>query len=141
MRLRNYPRCAHVGALSKIVIEWQRRPIGERIARFGRALGARPETLAGLSGLGDLVLTCSSMQSRNFCFGLALGRGDTRDEASREARGVSEGIWTAEAVVEIARDQGVEVPISEAVHAILEGRLTVEGAIDALMQRPIRSEL
>jgi glycerol-3-phosphate dehydrogenase (NAD(P)+) len=110
------------------------------LARFGRALGARTETLAGLSGLGDLVLTCSSAQSRNFCFGLSLGQGESREQASRQARGVSEGVWTAEAVVKIARERGVEVPICEAVHAILEGRLTVEGAIEALMQRPLKSE-
>lgn len=110
------------------------------LARFGRALGARPETLAGLSGLGDLVLTCSSTQSRNFSYGIALGRGRTPGEASHEARGVSEGVATAAAVVSIAQEKGIEVPISEAVLDILDGRLTVDAAVDSLMQRPLKAE-
>ena len=110
------------------------------LSRFGAALGARRETLAGLSGLGDLVLTCSSPQSRNFRFGMALAEGQGLAEAKESARGVSEGVYTAAAVVRIAAELGVEVPVSTAVLDIIEGRLTISEAIAGLMQRPLKSE-
>ena len=108
------------------------------LARLGAAWGARQETLMGLSGLGDLVLTCGSAQSRNFALGEALGRGEPPREASHGK--LAEGAYTASALVEIARERRVEMPIAEAVDAILAGRMSVEAAIDALLMRPLRAE-
>jgi glycerol-3-phosphate dehydrogenase (NAD(P)+) len=107
--------------------------------RFGRALGARPETLTGLSGLGDLILTCSSAKSRNFSLGLALGQGRSPGQASA-ATGLAEGAFTAVALVELAREADVEMPIATAVAAILDGALNVSDAIENLLTRPFRSE-
>lgn len=109
------------------------------LTRFGRALGARPETLMGLSGLGDLVLTCSSLQSRNFAFGHALGRGAPLDQASGGK--LAEGSFTARALVELARFHKVEMPISAVVEALVAGRTDVKAAIDSLLMRPVKSEL
>jgi glycerol-3-phosphate dehydrogenase (NAD(P)+) len=108
------------------------------LRRFGDALGARPVTLMGLSGLGDLVLTCSSTQSRNFAFGLAIGRGETVDQAGRGR--LAEGALTASALTQMARARGVDMPISNCVEALLEGALDVAGAVDALLGRPQRRE-
>ncbi len=110
------------------------------LRRFGMALGARPETLTGLSGLGDLILTCGSPQSRNMSLGRALGQGRTLDEVLGERRAVTEGVFTAAAVVRLARAKGIEMPIAEAVNAIVEGRVTVDAAIAGLMQRPFKAE-
>ncbi|HEY4408107.1 MAG TPA: NAD(P)H-dependent glycerol-3-phosphate dehydrogenase [Xanthobacteraceae bacterium] len=107
--------------------------------RFGRALGARPETLTGLSGLGDLILTCSSAQSRNFSLGIALGQGRTPTQASVTA-GLAEGAFTAAALVEMAEQSGIEMPIATAVAAILDGTLRVDEAIENLLTRPFRRE-
>ncbi|MPZ38888.1 MAG: NAD(P)H-dependent glycerol-3-phosphate dehydrogenase [Rhizobiales bacterium] len=106
--------------------------------RFGAAFGARPETLTGLSGLGDLVLSCSSPQSRNFSFGVALGKGQTPEEA--RAGKLAEGAFTAPVLVEMAQAKGVEMPISAAVAAILGGTLSVSEAIEGLLTRPFRAE-
>jgi len=107
--------------------------------RFGRALGARPETLTGLSGLGDLILTCSSTQSRNFSLGIGLGQGKTPAQANAAA-GLAEGAFTAVALVELAGQAGVEMPIATAVAAILDGSLRVDDAIENLLTRPFRAE-
>jgi glycerol-3-phosphate dehydrogenase (NAD(P)+) len=105
------------------------------LARFGRALGARSETLVGLSGLGDLILTCSSPQSRNFALGLALGRGE------RPAPGkLAEGEFTAPVLVELAASQNVDMPVSSAVAAILSGAITIDAAIEGLLTRPFKAE-
>ncbi len=108
------------------------------LRRFGAAYGARSETLMGLSGLGDLVLTCSSEQSRNFAFGVALGRGKTVEQASGGK--LAEGAFTASVLVEMARKKDIEAPICEAVDALLTGRIDVPGAIDSLLSRPQRRE-
>lgn len=110
------------------------------LTRLGAALGARPETMAGLSGLGDLMLTCSSPLSRNMSLGLALASSATVDEAMARQRSLAEGASTAVAVVRTAAARGVEVPISAAVHAILERQLTVDDAIMGLLSRPFRAE-
>lgn len=110
------------------------------LSRLGRALGARSETMAGLSGLGDLVLTCSSEQSRNYRLGMALGGGRTPAEALGGLAGTSEGAYTARVVVEIAARLGVEAPIIAAVDDILEGRVVIDTAIGRLLQRPLRAE-
>src|SRR6516165_1172383 len=102
------------------------------LVRFGRA-----ETMMGLSGLGDLLLTCSSPQSRNFTFGIKLGRGERPDSIQA---GLAEGVFTAPVLVDMARDRAVEMPISAAVVALLGGKATVDGAIESLLTRPIRSE-
>jgi glycerol-3-phosphate dehydrogenase (NAD(P)+) len=95
-------------------------------------------TLMGLAGLGDLVLTCSSAQSRNFSFGMALGRGESVTEAS-EGR-LAEGAFTASALTEMARTHGVDMPIANCVEALLDGSLDVAGAVGALLGRPQRGE-
>lgn len=108
------------------------------LSRFGRASGARPETLMGLSGLGDLVLTCGSAQSRNYSFGLALGQGTGVPSAMRGR--LVEGVATAPVLEAAARRLGVEMPIVDAVTAVLAGRSSVAGAIEALLARPPRAE-
>jgi glycerol-3-phosphate dehydrogenase (NAD(P)+) len=110
------------------------------MSRFGHALGARPETLAGLSGLGDLVLTATNAQSRNFSFGLALGRGDDTEALLTDGAAVTEGVWTAPAVVARAAGLGVEMPICAAVAAVVTGRIGLDDAIEGLMSRPLRPE-
>jgi glycerol-3-phosphate dehydrogenase (NAD(P)+) len=108
------------------------------LARFGRAMGARPETLMGLSGLGDLVLTCSSPRSRNFALGRALGAGASLPEAS--AGQLAEGAATAPILCRLARERGVDMPIANSVAAILAGATTPRDALDALLSRPSRAE-
>jgi len=105
------------------------------LARLGRACGARGETLAGLSGLGDLILSCSSLQSRNFAFGIALGRGETpaRDK-------LAEGEFTAPVLIELAASRNVDMPVSNAVAAILSGKVTIDAAIEGLLTRPFKAE-
>jgi len=106
------------------------------LRRLGAALGARPETLMGLSGLGDLVLTCSSPQSRNFAYGRAIGEGFGLDAPHP----LVEGIATAAVARDLARRHRVEMPIVEAVAAIIDGTLDVDAAIDGLMSRPLKRE-
>ena len=97
------------------------------LMRFGRAYGAKPETLTGLSGLGDLVLTCSSPQSRNHSLGVALAKGEPVATASHGK--LAEGAFTAPVLLEMAREKNVEMPISEAIAAVLDGKLSVDAAI------------
>jgi glycerol-3-phosphate dehydrogenase (NAD(P)+) len=110
------------------------------LRRFGEALGARPETLMGLSGLGDLLLTCGSPQSRNMSLGRALGQGQTLDSILGARRSVAEGVYTAAAVTKVAAEKGIDMPIAQAVHAIVAGKLTVDAAIEGLLSRPFRAE-
>jgi glycerol-3-phosphate dehydrogenase (NAD(P)+) len=107
--------------------------------RFGKALGARPETLTGLSGLGDLILTCSSAQSRNFSLGRALGQGQMPD-AARGGDKLAEGAFTAPVLAEMANAAGIDMPIAIAVADILAGRVSVDAAIESLLTRPFRAE-
>lgn len=108
--------------------------------RFGKALGARPETLTGLSGLGDLILTCSNTQSRNFSAGIALGRGRSVAEL-RTGGKLAEGIETAPALVAMAQERDIDLPIGGAVAAILAEKISVDAAIEGLMARPLRAEM
>jgi glycerol-3-phosphate dehydrogenase (NAD(P)+) len=108
------------------------------LARFGKAFGARPETLMGLSGLGDLILTCSSPQSRNFSLGVALGQGRTPAEARGEK--LAEGVFTAPILVAMAKQRNVDMPIANAVAAVLDGSMSVDAAIESLLTRPFRAE-
>jgi glycerol-3-phosphate dehydrogenase (NAD(P)+) len=110
------------------------------MTRLAVAAGARAETLAGLCGLGDLVLTCSSSQSRNMSLGLALGQGQSVEQALAGKLSVAEGAASAPAVRALARRLDVEAPISEAVAAILEGAVGVDEAIETLLSRPLKSE-
>ncbi|RZJ26242.1 MAG: NAD(P)-dependent glycerol-3-phosphate dehydrogenase [Brevundimonas sp.] len=110
------------------------------MTRMGVALGGRAETVAGLCGLGDLVLTCSSPQSRNMSLGLALGQGQTVEQALAGKRSVAEGYESAPAVRELAAKMGVDMPISLAVAALLGGETTVDEVIESLLSRPLRSE-
>jgi len=110
------------------------------MTRMGVALGGQAETVAGLCGLGDLVLTCSSPQSRNMSLGLALGQGQTVEQALAGKRSVAEGYESAPAVRELAAKMGVEMPISLAVSALLTGETTVEAVIDSLLSRPLKAE-
>ncbi len=105
------------------------------------ALGGKAKTLTGLSGLGDLILTCGSPQSRNMSLGLALGEGKTLDEVLGARKSVSEGVYTASTVVEIAEVSGLDLPICEAVHSVVSGEATVDRAIEELLSRPLRAEL
>ena len=107
---------------------------------LGVALGGKAETLAGLCGLGDLVLTCSSPQSRNMSFGLALGQGRSAGAILAERNAVTEGVATAPALVDLAHKHGVEMPISEGVAAILSDQTTVSDAMSALLARPYKGE-
>jgi glycerol-3-phosphate dehydrogenase (NAD(P)+) len=109
------------------------------LMRFGKVYGAKPETLMGLSGLGDLILTCSSPQSRNFTFGVNLGRGHKPD-AIQGTTGLAEGIFTAAVLVDMAHARGVDMPISSAVAALLEAKVTVDEAVESLLTRPFKAE-
>ena len=109
------------------------------LRRFGHAYGARPETLAGLSGLGDLILTCGGPQSRNFSFGFKLGSGETLPAPGSGP--LAEGFFTAPVLVEMAAKAGVEMPIAAAVDAVLAGRLGLDEAITGLLARPQKAEI
>ena len=105
------------------------------LARLGRALGARSETLVGLSGLGDLILTCSTPQSRNFALGQALGRGEAAPSGK-----LAEGAFTAPVLIELAAAEGVDMPVSNAVADILRGAVTIDDAVQGLLTRPFKAE-
>jgi glycerol-3-phosphate dehydrogenase (NAD(P)+) len=109
------------------------------MTRFGVARGAQPETLAGLSGLGDLVLTCSSTASRNFSLGVGLGQGRSAAELMADRRTVAEGAFTAPVLQQAAADAGVDMPVCEAVCALLSGK-PVAAVIEALLSRPLKEE-
>jgi len=110
------------------------------ITRLGVALGARAETFAGLAGIGDLVTTCFSPVGRNRSFGEAVGSGRSVDQALAATQSVVEGVATTASVVQLARRCGVEMPITEAVHAVLFGGRAPAEAVSDLMTRPLRSE-
>ncbi len=110
------------------------------MTRFGTARGADSATLGGLSGLGDLVLTCSSPQSRNMSLGMALGEGRSLDEVLGERNSVSEGVYSAAIVTKMASDTKIEMPICTAVDDILNHGADIDTTIEALLNRPLRSE-
>ena len=110
------------------------------MTRLALAMGAEAETLTGLSGLGDLVLTCSSETSRNMSLGLALGEGKSLAEVLGARHSVTEGVATAPVLRQLARARGVEMPICEAVAAVVEGEISVDEAILALLMRPVKAE-
>ncbi len=110
------------------------------MTRLGVALGAQAQTLAGLCGLGDLVLTCSSPMSRNMSTGMALGRGEALADILASRAAVVEGVASAQPVSELAAKLGVDAPICQAVAAIVAGKLDVDAAIEGLLSRPLRAE-
>lgn len=110
------------------------------MTRFGMALGAKRETLAGLSGLGDLVLTCSSTSSRNYSLGKGIGEGRPAAELVANRKTVAEGAFTAPVLAKLAREKGVDMPIVAAVDALISGRASVDQVLDALLTRPPRAE-
>ena len=110
------------------------------MTRFGIAMGARRETLAGLSGLGDLVLTCSSPSSRNYSLGLRLGQGRLADDLLADRRTVAEGAFTAPVLARLAREKGIDMPIVAAVDALIGGSASVDQVLEQLLTRPPRAE-
>lgn len=110
------------------------------MTRFGLACGARRETLAGLSGLGDLVLTCSSTSSRNFSLGKGIGEGRSATELMADRKTVAEGAFTAPVLARLAKEKGVDMPIVDAVVALLSGAASVGEVLEALLSRPPRAE-
>ena len=128
---RGMGRSAHAALITRGFAE---------MTRLAIAMGGKAETVAGLCGLGDLVLTCSSPQSRNMSLGLALGQGQTVEQALAGKRSVAEGYESAPAVRDLAARMGVETPICEAVAAVLAGETTVDIVIDGLLSRPLKSE-
>jgi glycerol-3-phosphate dehydrogenase (NAD(P)+) len=110
------------------------------MTRFGLAFGARRETLAGLSGLGDLVLTCSSISSRNYSLGKGIGEGRSAAELLADRKTVAEGAFTAPVLARLAREKGIDMPVVDAVDALIAGRANVDEVLGALLSRPPKSE-
>ena len=110
------------------------------MTRFGLAFGARRETLAGLSGLGDLVLTCSSTSSRNYSLGKGLGEGRSAAELLADRKTVAEGAFTAPVLARHAKERNIDMPIVDAVDALIAGRSNVDHGLDALLTRTPRAE-
>ena len=111
------------------------------MTRLGVKMGARPETFAGLSGVGDMIVTCTSMHSRNFRCGRLIGQGVDPEEARKQIGMVVEGMFTAEAAYELSKREGVEMPIAEAIYNVIQGNVNVTDALDTLMGRPRKSEI
>ena len=110
------------------------------LMRLGYAKGGKVETMMGLSGLGDLVLTCSSPQSRNMSLGIQLGEGRTLAEIQAERRTVAEGVYTARAIAALSQQIGVEMPLAAAVEGVLHRGMAIDATIEALLARPYRAE-
>jgi glycerol-3-phosphate dehydrogenase (NAD(P)+) len=108
--------------------------------RLGLAKGARSETLMGLSGLGDLTLTCTGAASRNYTLGMALGEGRRLADVLAERRSVAEGVYSAAAVTGLAARRGVDMPIAAAVDAVLNRGAAIEPTIEGLLARPFKTE-
>ena len=128
---RGLGRSAHAAIITRGFAE---------MTRLGVAMGGQAETVAGLCGLGDLVLTCSSPQSRNMSLGLALGQGQTVEEALAGKRSVAEGYESAPAVRQLGEKMGVDMPICLAVASLLTGETTVDQVVDNLLSRPLKTE-
>jgi glycerol-3-phosphate dehydrogenase (NAD(P)+) len=131
--------CQGLGFGSNPVAALVTRGLAE-MSRLSLALGARPETLSGLAGLGDLVLTCTGALSRNRQVGIELGKGRSLAEILAGMRMVAEGVDTAAALVALAGENNIELPLTEQVEAILHERKSPREAIRAIMERPQRKE-
>lgn len=110
------------------------------MARLGAAMGAKRETLMGMCGVGDMILTCSSMQSRNFSLGVALGQGRALEDVLGERNSVTEGVHTAKALAVMAKNHAVEMPISQSLNACLSEGANIEDMIERMLDRPVKSE-
>jgi glycerol-3-phosphate dehydrogenase (NAD(P)+) len=110
------------------------------MTRFGLAFGAKRETLAGLSGLGDLVLTCSSTSSRNYSLGKGIGEGRSAAELLSDRKTVAEGAFTAPVLARLAREKGIDMPIVDAVDALIAGQANVDEVLGELLSRPPKAE-
>jgi glycerol-3-phosphate dehydrogenase (NAD(P)+) len=110
------------------------------MTRFGLAFGARPETLTGLSGLGDLVLTCSSTSSRNYSLGRGIGEGRSAAELLADRKTIAEGAFTAPVLARLAREKGIDMPVVGAVDALISGSANVDQVLEALLSRALKSE-
>ena len=124
-------RSAHAALISRGFAE---------MTRLGVAMGAQAETLAGLCGLGDLVLTCSSHQSRNMSFGYELGKGRTAEEILAERTSVTEGVASAPGIVALSQQHNVDMPICSGIASVLDGEATLTEAVDTLLNRPFKFE-
>lgn len=111
------------------------------IKRMGTVLGAKPETFLGLSGMGDLMLTCNSLQSRNFSLGVMCGEGQSLNEILTKSRQVIEGVATANSVLDFAKKHAVDMPICQAVNDTLHNGVSVDDTVEALMSRPLTQEI
>ena len=129
---KNFGRNAHAALTTRGYSE---------LVTIGKSFGGRAETLTGLSGLGDLILTCSSSKSRNMSLGFALGEGKSLDEILGERKSVTEGGYTSAAIADIAQSRDLELPICTAVDMILKGKCSVDEAIEALLSRPFKAEI
>jgi glycerol-3-phosphate dehydrogenase (NAD(P)+) len=110
------------------------------IIRIGTRLGAQPETFFGLSGLGDLLATCSSPLSRNYQVGFALAQGHPLDQILHDLQGTAEGVSTTHVLIELAERQAIPVPVSWQVCQLLSGKITAQQAVEALMERDLKPE-
>jgi glycerol-3-phosphate dehydrogenase (NAD(P)+) len=110
------------------------------LVRFAVAKGGHPETLMGLSGIGDLILTANSMQSRNYSLGVELGKGKSLEEIMQERSSVAEGVFTASAVTEVAKKIKVDMPICFAVNEVINNNASIDSVVDGLLSRPFKSE-
>lgn len=110
------------------------------IARLASAMGAKRETLLGMCGVGDMILTCSSMQSRNFSLGVALGQGRKLEDILAERNSVTEGVYTAKALVVMAKNHAVDMPISDAINKCLSDGASVDEMISKMLDRPVKPE-
>ena len=108
------------------------------IARLGVSMGTQKETLLGMCGIGDLMLTCSSMQSRNFSLGSALGEGKTMEEVLGNRNAVTEGVFTAASTLALAKQYAVDMPITEAVNKCLNEGVSIDDAIEDMLNRPFK---
>ncbi len=111
------------------------------IVRFGQSFGAQPSTFMGLSGLGDLCLTCNAMESRNFSFGCALGQGKTAEEIIQSRGSVTEGAHTVKAVLKIAEERGIDMPIARSVYEAMNNQKTLDHLIKGLLERPLGQDV
>ena len=110
------------------------------IARLGLALGAKQETFAGLTGVGDLIVTCTSPHSRNRRCGIMIGEGLSPEEATKKVGMVVEGMFTTEAAYQLAESQNIEMPITESIYRVIRGELKAEDAVNMLMTRAKKDE-
>ena len=110
------------------------------IGRLASAMGAHKETLMGMCGFGDLVLTCSSMQSRNFSLGSQLGEGRSLEEIMAERNAVTEGVHTSQAVMVMAKNHALDMPIAEAVYQCLNEDQPIKDVVNKMLERPLRQK-